>query len=209
MAGAALLLIERRRGGCEGNIGTQGCTISYDLNGNRTGETFYGIKVNATNNAVTQGTVTETYGYDALSRPSTVTRDGTLIDTRLYDQANRVVQSGGAQSAAYYNALYGSGVMGTGSEQRVNRYDANGRTAYVSVKTTTGSARYNLSYNSYDAAGKLLSYQLINYSGSACSNIDSDDSLEPDVKQSDQTTRTAASRPLRWHPPPARRPGLR
>jgi hypothetical protein len=60
--------------------------------------------------------------------------------------------------------------MGTGSEQRVNRYDANGRTAYVSVKTTTGSAKYNLNYNSYDAAGNLLGYQLINYSGTAYTN---------------------------------------
>lgn len=153
-----------------GNIGTKGRTVTYDLNGNRTGETFHGTKVSATNGALPNGTVNEVYSYDAMSRLKGVSRDGTAIDSRLYDTANRVVQSGGNQSVAYYNALYGAGVVGTGSELRINRYDANGRTAHVRVMTSAAGAKYNLNYSNYDAAGNLLGYTLTNYQGTAYTN---------------------------------------
>jgi YD repeat-containing protein len=153
-----------------GNLGTTGRAISYDLNGNRTGESFHGTKVNVATNVATTGTVSEAYTYDAMNRLTGVARDGTTIDTRLYDQASRVVQSGGAQAVAYYNALYGTGVLGTGSELRINRYDANGRTAFMRVMTTAGAAKYNLSYNNYDAAGNLLGYSLQNFQGTAYTN---------------------------------------
>lgn len=153
-----------------GNIGTKGRTVTYDLEGNRTGETFYGTKVNAANNAVSSGTVAEVYSYDALNRLTAVARDGTAIDSRLYDSANRVVQSGGSQSVAYYNALYGAGAVGTGAELRITRYDANGRTAHVRVMNTAATAKYNLSYSNYDAAGNLLGYTLSNYQGTAYTN---------------------------------------
>lgn len=154
-----------------GNLGTQGRRITYDLNGNRTSEVAYGTKVSsATNFTTSQGLATETYSYDALNRLSAVERDGLTIDARVYDRANRLVQSGGSQAVGYYNALYGADTVGTGSERRTNSYDANGRTVAVRVMTSTGAAKYNLNYGNYDAAGNLLGYSLTNYQGTAYTN---------------------------------------
>lgn len=120
-----------------------------------------------------QGTTTEQYAYDANNNLSTVRRDGTLLETRHYDAVGRVMQAQGNSTLGqeYFDKLYGAGVSGTGAETRTNRYDANGRLAYAAVQKNTGAAKYNLDYsNSYDAAGNMLRYSLVNYEGSAYTN---------------------------------------
>jgi YD repeat-containing protein len=143
----------------------------------------------------TQGLTTEQYSYDANNNLSTVRRDGTLLETRLYDGANRVVQArsnkdlaisqilngatiawSDAKATEYFDKLYGAGVSGTGTDTRTNLYDANGRLLYARTQKHTGTAKNNLSYlksdgsANYDAAGNLLGYRLSNYEGTAYTN---------------------------------------
>ncbi|MBI5269922.1 MAG: hypothetical protein HY856_09625 [Burkholderiales bacterium] len=93
---------------------TQGHQLTYDVNGNRTSDKFWGRKVTSSQTTYTyydemSGEVTytgpmvytasygytmETYQYDAMDRLSLVDRDGTVVDQRWYDGAGRVVQSG-------------------------------------------------------------------------------------------------------------------
>jgi hypothetical protein len=60
----------------------------YDQAGNRTR-----IKTSVINGD-TAYNADRHFRYDAMNRLTGVARDGTTIDTRLYDQASRVVQSG-------------------------------------------------------------------------------------------------------------------
>lgn len=119
-----------------------------------------------------QGTSTEVYNYDGLNRLTGVVKDGVQLDYRYYDGASRVLQTGpaGTLSTAYINALTGGASGASGSETRVNRFDANGRMLYQRVLKSDNSAKYDINYSSYDAAGNLQSYSLQNYEGTAYTN---------------------------------------
>jgi YD repeat-containing protein len=136
-----------------GNLGQQGHRLTYDLNGNRLTDTYWGNKVVTTggeqvfagynedgtaiyistsyNYTSTQGYSTEEYAYDNLNRLRSVVKDQTQIDLRLYDAADRVVRSGSPGNlppkyAEIINAGLAPDQM-NGKEMRVNRYDGNGR----------------------------------------------------------------------------------
>ena len=67
--------------------------------------------------------VSAAVGYDTNNNLIAVTRDGTLMEKREYDGANRVLRSGSSGLATgYFNALYGNNVAGTGSENVLNSF---------------------------------------------------------------------------------------
>ncbi len=173
----------------------RGHKLTYDLNGNRTSDTFYGNKVSAvtsnrilrylpTGEAVYEDTdapvkvdyrleknklVTERYGYDALDRLWTVDRDGVQTDVRYYDTHGSVVQTGVPLSVPlkYRELLNKDAKLSdvTGSEQRRNIYDALGRLTFQVVHRKENDRVYEIYYDNYDQAGNVLSYVLVNRDG--------------------------------------------
>lgn len=105
------------------------------------------------------GLTTEAYDYDINNRLSHVSRDGVLLDTRFYDGANRVVQTGpaGALPQEYVTALNGA-AGGNGSETRQSTYDQNGRLLHQKVTKSDGASKYEVNYSQYDGAGNVVSY---------------------------------------------------
>ncbi len=101
-----------------------------------------------------------------------------MVDTRVYDGADRVVQTGpaGTLSQAYVNALYGTNAAGSanpgnGSETRVNRFDDNGRLLTQVVYSADNTLRNVINYQGgYDGAGNLTAYTLENYESSRYNN---------------------------------------
>ena len=192
-----------------GDIGVgQGHKITYDKNGNRTSDTYYGARVQAdrvfdhtewtsvwgvtgsdeagnptygyivqpsaaysTQYTAVNGLTTEAYDYDSNNRLSHVSRDGVLLDTRFYDGANRVVQTGpaGALPQEYVTALNGA-AGGNGSETRQSTYDQNGRLLHQKVTKSDGAAKYEVNYSQYDGAGNVVSYSMANQDGDGYTN---------------------------------------
>lgn len=186
-----------------GNIGTQGHAITYDKNGNRTSDTYYGAKVavvggndiivgfNEDGSAIYQttpidyvqenGYTREDYRYDNLNRLQSVVKDGTQIDVRYYDGADRVIQSGPAGALpTKYAEIINAGLAPdemNGKETRINRYDANGRLMHQRVLKSDNTAKADMSWdpnetyasgwnaNGYDAAGNVLGYIVQSHEG--------------------------------------------
>ncbi|MDB5842690.1 MAG: repeat protein, partial [Herminiimonas sp.] len=116
------------------------------------------------------GSTTEQYRYDALGRISRIYRDGTLVDTRRYDGASRMVQSGpGGTLSPEYTALLG-GASANGVQTTTNRFDANGRLQSQRVFNARGEDKSDTIFDIYDAVGNLLSYSLTNYEGDQYTN---------------------------------------
>lgn len=154
-----------------GNLNSaQGHRISYDKNGNRKTDTYWGnvVKTSFALAGVTsdsespsgatvttvysavEGWTTEEYRYDALDRLESVFKDGMKIDLRRYDGAGRVVQSGapvdlpvGYADAA--NLGLAPDEM-NGKERRVNLYDANGRLLRQRVFNADGTEKFEMSW---------------------------------------------------------------
>jgi YD repeat-containing protein len=187
-----------------GSLGEQGHEITYDANGNRTSDKFWGPKVavvggqpiitgydeagaaiyvtGPTDFQQDTGYTLEEYRYDALNRLQSVVKDGMQIDLRLYDGADRVVQSGpkgvlNAKYAAIINKDLTPDQI-NGKEKRINRYDANGRLLQQFVRTSDDHVKLMLSWDKsvateyhgtyytpggYDNVGNALGYTLINY----------------------------------------------
>ncbi|MET3517893.1 YD repeat-containing protein, partial [Pseudacidovorax sp. 1753] len=196
-----------------GNLGTQGHEITYDKNGNRASDRWWGNQVvtvggqsqitgyDSNNQAIyssaptmyltTTGYTREEYRYDALGRLASVVRDGVQTDRRLYDGASRVVQSGpaGALPQAYVNALNGVNwslqtLAGTGSETRINRYNANGQIIHQDVLKSDNLPKYSVEYSplqtspvpgmgttgGYDNAGNLQGYTVFDWTSQNITN---------------------------------------
>ncbi|KHK58654.1 hypothetical protein PI87_02585 [Ralstonia sp. A12] len=147
-------------------VGGQGHILTYDKNGNRTSDMSWGEQVvrqeniigydesgHAVSNGVNYvnhaGRITEYYTYDRMNRLSTVStgafdqnwqalsiRESILLDTRKYDGASRVVESGpaGHLSNAYIQALTNGKSDANGAVTRVSHYDADGH--LLSLHTT-------------------------------------------------------------------------
>ena len=169
-----------------GNLGQQGHRLTYDLNGNRASDTFWGNRVASSGGApviigydesgaaiygstpvtftTSQALVTEAYAYDNLGRLASVVRDGVQVDHREYDAAGHVLQTGpgGNLPQGYATALNAGVPAGSsiGMETRRNRFDANGRLLHQTVLASDNTLKNEIDYNSYDAAGNLLSYKL-------------------------------------------------
>ncbi|WP_454056445.1 LysM peptidoglycan-binding domain-containing protein [Cupriavidus sp. Marseille-Q8015] len=173
-----------------GNLGTQGHAITYDLNGNRVSDTYYGNKVvtaggetiivgyQESGEAIysttpasfvrTQGMVQEVYRYDDLDRLTSVVRDGVQIDHRYYDGAGRVTVAGASNLPVDYVTKLNEGVpqdQTNGMELRVNQYDANGRLQHQRTLKSNGALKSDVNYDSYDAAGNVLQYSMTDYDG--------------------------------------------
>ncbi|WP_048438362.1 LysM peptidoglycan-binding domain-containing protein [Caenimonas sp. SL110] len=176
-----------------GNINAnQGHKLAYDLNGNRTTDTFYGRIVNKVYKngdpeqfdykaSTALGQLTETYQYDALNRLTSIQRsDGHLfgqvdgepdpqIDARKYDMASRVTQTGGADwlPANYLKELYGrdangNAISGNGSRRRETCYNADGQQVVQVVKHNGGGIDYRQISDTFDGAGNLTAYRVLN-----------------------------------------------
>lgn len=147
-------------------VSGQGHILTYDKNGNRTSDMSWGEQVvrqenvigydesghaisNGVNYVNHAGRITEYYTYDRMNRLSTVStgafdqgwnalsiRESILLDTRKYDGASRVVESGpaGHLSNAYIQALTNGRSDANGAITRVSRYDADGH--LISLHTT-------------------------------------------------------------------------
>nr|WP_282581100.1 LysM peptidoglycan-binding domain-containing protein [Ralstonia insidiosa] len=147
-------------------VSGQGHILAYDKNGNRISDTSWGEQVvrqeniigydesgHAVSNGVNYvnhaGRITEYYTYDRMNRLSTVStgafdqnwqpltiRESILLDTRRYDGASRVVETGpaGHLSNAYIQALTNGKSDANGAVTRVSRYDADGH--LLSLHTT-------------------------------------------------------------------------
>jgi len=158
----------------------QGHQLTYDKNGNRATDKFYGNKVEITGytywvnpnpnndfvhgsgtpiyNPVTSAEVTETYTYDAVGRLTTTDRDGMLVDLRLYDEAGRVVQSGPEGLPAGYAELLNQNVPvdeQIGMEIRKQRYDGNGRLLQQRSYTAYGKLKSDLNYTGSEGSTTL------------------------------------------------------
>ncbi|MDB5874632.1 MAG: LysM peptidoglycan-binding protein [Ramlibacter sp.] len=124
----------------QGNLGTSGHAMSYDLVGHKTADTWMGHRVtlqagtsydelvysgDTEPTLVTRttpdswkaqlGLTTEQYGHDALGRIASIDRDGTRVDDRFYDAAGHLVQSGaqaGSLQPGYLAALNGTNSAG-------------------------------------------------------------------------------------------------
>lgn len=146
-------------------------TPALDQNGNIIYQTEQ-VPVYRTDYSAGQGQTTEAYNYDGLNRLTGVVRDGVQLDYRFYDGANRNMQTGpaGHLPVGYINALNGGASSASGTETRINRFDANGRLLHQRVFNSDDSAKYEIDYSSYDAAGNLQSYTLQNYQGMAYTN---------------------------------------
>ncbi len=165
-------------------VNGQGHILTYDKNGNRTSDTKWGQQVvrqvsvtsrdDAGNPVASQvsyvnhaGRVTEFYTYDRMNRLSTVSAgaydegwnqlpagQGIVLDTRLYDGASRLVESGpnGSLSNDYVKALTDGKGDANGAETRVLRYDADGRLLSLHTTKPDGSfssdQRYDFSWES-------------------------------------------------------------
>ncbi|HZY15042.1 MAG TPA: LysM peptidoglycan-binding domain-containing protein, partial [Ramlibacter sp.] len=188
-----------------GQLGHQGHRIAYDKNGNRTSDQFWGAKVTTNagqvrvgydeNNVAiysyttaptfsrSEGDVTEIYRYDRLNRLLDVQRDGTQIDLRLYDGADRVLRSGPVNLNPGYTEALNEGLPAgatNGKEIRINRYDANGRLLHQTTQKSDGSAQADISWDpdelmggeafrapGYDAAGNAIGYTMRDAAGGA------------------------------------------
>jgi YD repeat-containing protein len=162
---------------------TQGHKLTYDLNGNRATDTFYGNKVDVGSQPVyvydpdtdtytlgsqptytlrTNVQVTEKYSYDALNRLQIVDRDNMIVDHRLYDGASRVVQSGPDGMPLAYAQKLNDDVepdQQIGLKMNRMRYDANGRLLYQRVYNADGSKTlYNLAYEGTGQNSTTLGY---------------------------------------------------
>lgn len=171
-------------GDAAGNISqTQGHVLTYDVNGNRLTDKFWGNRVTTTvkndyyidpdtyevvyqtNTPVytkSSGFVLETYSYDAYGQLFAVDRDGTLVDLRMYDAAGRVVQSGPEKLATAYSDKLNEGVAPEdqiGMEIRRQRYDANGRLLYQRVLKSDTSQKFDVDYEGTASRnGTVLGY---------------------------------------------------
>ena len=181
-----------------GSIGQQGHTVTYDKNGNRSSDTFYGNQVIDTHDTTVvigygddggaiytpdlghiystkSGATTELYAYDALDRLQSVVRDGVQVDLREYDGSSDVVATGpGANLPKGYAEALNANVPNDaviGDAVRVNLYDALGRLQKQSVyKSDNRSAsKYDITY-AYDAAGNVQNYLLANHDDSNYTN---------------------------------------
>ncbi|MWL90506.1 LysM peptidoglycan-binding domain-containing protein [Cupriavidus sp. SW-Y-13] len=173
-----------------GNLGAQGHYITYDKNGNRLSDLYYGNKVTTaggesiiigyeesgeaiygfsdTHFVRSEGLVTENYSYDYQNRLVSVVRDGVQIDHRFYDGAGRVTMSGSRNLPQDYVNKLNEGVaqdQTNGLEMRVNQYDANGRLLHQRTYKSDGVLKADVNYDSYDAAGNVLQYTLSDYAG--------------------------------------------
>ena len=100
-----------------------------------------------------------------------------VLDTRLYDGASRVVQSGPAGSLPpdYVKALVGSNSNLSGATTTISRYDSDGHLLSQHVTNEANSqghqifdyyvpgstdGNYDVVYNGYDGAGNVTSYQV-------------------------------------------------
>lgn len=172
------------------NLGAQGHAITYDKNGNRLTDTYYGNKVSTAGGETiivgyqesgeaiysttpttfvrSQGIVTETYAYDYQNRLTSVVRDGVQIDHRFYDGAGRVTMSGSRNLPVDYVNKLNEGVaqdQTNGMELRANQYDANGRLLHQRTLKSNGALKSDVNYDSYDAAGNVLQYSMTDYDG--------------------------------------------
>ncbi|MES2784875.1 MAG: LysM domain-containing protein [Pseudomonadota bacterium] len=176
-----------------GNINRdQGHQLTYDLNGNRTSDTFFGKVVHKIYRngdpddfdykaSTALGQLTETYRYDALNRLTSIQRsDGRLfgqvdgdpdpqIDARKYDLASRVTQTGGDDwlPANYLKELYGrdangNAVSGNGSRKRETYFNADGQQVVQAVRHTSGAIDYRQINDTFDGAGNLTAYRVLN-----------------------------------------------
>lgn len=183
-----------------GNLGQQGHVIKYDKNGNRTEDAYYGTRILTANyqSPITgydtegvanyiagatyhaeSGYITEQYKYDALNRLKAVDRDGTQVDLRFYDAADRVLRSGPNNLPDSYSQVLASlyGADSSAGEIRISQYDANGKLMYQRLLRSStsfkammtwmptpgpgngwGSASYSAA--GYDKAGNANGYVL-------------------------------------------------
>ena len=159
------------------NIGTQGHTLTYDADGNRTTDTFLGNTVTVSYDgnstptsfaAVANALVTETYAYDADDRLTQATygvnnnAQQIVIDSRAYDSASRLLASGGGGPFGMLAALnkvdVSHGLVGDklDLDSRGYLYDERGELTTVSTYATLQPGMSN-SLNTmnyvYDQAG--------------------------------------------------------
>ncbi|WP_426303944.1 LysM peptidoglycan-binding domain-containing protein [Acidovorax facilis] len=86
-----------------------------------------------------------------------------LLDTRQYDGAGRLVQSGpaGGLDAGFVTALTGEELNASGLVTKKSFYDDNGRLVQQKVLKADGSRSYDVYYDSLDAEGNALQYRVV------------------------------------------------
>jgi LysM repeat protein len=140
----------------------QGHQITYDLNGNRTSDFYFGVNPGSQTPAVdesgtpiystTPAFVTRHYSYDAQDRLSVADQDGLVLDRRTYDAAGRLVRGGpdgGPQG--FFNAFT------EGEQVNFYTYDANGRMVRNRAVGSDGTGRFDSSFV-YDGVGNTTSH---------------------------------------------------
>lgn len=170
-----------------GNISsTQGHQLTYDLNGNRISDRFWGNKVNTstpvyptfswstgtviyTTGSPTYSTaqdyITETYTYDALDRLNTARRGDFVVDMRQYDGAGRVAQAGPVNLPNGYATALNANLPADekiGFEVNRYRYDVNGRLLHQKVyKPDATSLKREIIYTGIGRNSTVLGYDAV------------------------------------------------
>lgn len=156
-----------------GNIvfGRYGHKITYDKAGNRLTDTFLGVQITQTDPTTyattANQTTVESYTYDAVGRLATVKRDALTVDTRHYDAAGRVVESGFLGMAANTSITAAAAAIGMSAETKTSVFDASGRTIRQMSKALGGVGLVDITYGGtagtgYDKVGNLLGYTVLN-----------------------------------------------
>lgn len=120
------------------------------------------------------GTVTQTYTYDRANRLKTVSHQtvnaeglpsgsAMLLDTRKYDAAGRMIQSGpaGALNADFVKALTGENLASSGLVTKKSHFNANGQLERQEVLKADGDLSYNVFYDQQDAMGNVTQYRVV------------------------------------------------
>ncbi|WP_141753345.1 DUF4214 domain-containing protein, partial [Duganella sp. HH101] len=161
------------------SYGANGHLIRYDWAGNRVQDTFLGkgiILAGGSYQIATSVVTSETYRYDAVGRLTTVLRDNVSVNTRRYDRAGRVAESGliaGEESRNIGNLDTVANAVGASSEKHIYAYDAAGHLMaqrdekYVQNSATGELLRTVLFGVGYDKAGNLHSYTVAPAGGEA------------------------------------------
>ncbi len=150
----------------------KGHVLRYDLSGNRIEDSYVGAKLNVTNGNyyLTNGQLTkESYSYDAVGRLTDTLRDGVRVDSRHYDGAGRVTESGFLNWASSSSMEEAAKALGMQAGTVTYHYDDNGRVQRQTIRNIGGALNSDiyfvkdrwLSGGGYDTVGNLLGYTIV------------------------------------------------
>lgn len=146
--------------------GKAGHAITYDYAGNRLKDTSIGKGIVLSGKYLVRENVatTEDYVYDAVGRLADVRRDGIVINSRRYDLAGRVAETGLMTRSTADGLAAAVDALGGSSETHIYAYNWIGQitsqqdNSYVKDRATGNNVRNIWFGEGYDPVGNLRDY---------------------------------------------------